>query len=419
MLFMPPRHGKSRISSVCWPAWHLGHHPDHGIILGSYGMDLSTRFSRKARGLVREGWYKTTFPQVKLSADANTAEAWETTQGGGVKAVGAGSAVTGHGGRGLVLDDTTKNRAEAYSALQRQRNWDWYCWDLESRLAPGGGILVLQTRWHHDDLPGRILERDGLKEEGGLWEVITYPAVAIEDEFDQDGAVLRRKGEALHPERYPVDCAIFNSARRAPSLWNALYQQRPTPEEGGLFKKAWWEHRRWTSASLPSRWDELIISVDATFKDTKAGSFVVLQVWGRRGGNAYLLHQEKGRWDFVTTLARLVGLRSRWPDVGAVLVEDKANGPAILSILRDRIPGLIAIEPDGSKEARASAVSPYVEAGNVFVPSDKEAHWVGEFIEECAAFPAGSTDDQVDGMSQALRYLFGGGSAWLDKLLYG
>lgn len=416
MLFKPPRHGKSTLASICFPGWHLGRHPDHSVIQGSYGQDLSSRFSRKCRGLLKEEWYRETFPGVRLSADANTIEAWETTAGGGYKAVGVDSAVTGHGGHVLVLDDTTKNRKEAYSPAQREKVWGWYEWDIESRLAPGGGILLLQTRWHNDDLPGRLLKRDGKVEEGGLWEVIEFPAIAIQDEYDAAGHLLRRAGEALHPERYPVDCAMFVNARKNGAKWTALFQQRPTTEEGEVFKGGWW--RRWDRRTLPASFDQVVLSVDANFKETLSGSFVVIQAWGQLGADFYLLHQVRGRWDFVDTVEQLRVMCRAYPEGHRKLIEEKANGAAIISTMEKKlgVGGLIPVQVEGSKVARAKAVTSYIEAGNVYIPDGEMDGfgWVDEdFLPEMGEFPGGENDDQVDALSQALNDMAGGDS-WED-----
>jgi predicted phage terminase large subunit-like protein len=405
MLFMPPRHGKSRISSICWPAWHLGHHPEHSFILGSYGMDLSCTFSRQARSAMREDWYGETFATAALSDDDAAAAYWKTTKGGSYKAVGVGSAVTGQGCNILVLDDTVKDRAGAYSSLKRQRAWEWYCWDVSSRLAPGGGVVVIQTLWHHDGLPMRILKRDGIKSEGGLWDVIKFPAIATQDEYHQ-GQLVRSKGEALHPERYPEDCEVFRAAQLYPTLWSALYQQSPTLEEGAIFKRAWFEHR-WTDTNIPRGWDSVTLSIDSKFKETTSGSYVVIQAWGRSGNAVYLLDQLRGRWGLVDTIARIQAMGDRY-DAAKILVEDKGNGSSIIEVMR-RESGhghkIEAINPgSNSKEARAHAATPYCEAGQVWLPA--RATWLPDFEAELFGFPAAAHDDQVDALDQYLGYEF-------------
>ena len=193
MLFMPPRHGKSTLASVAFPAWHLGRHPDHEFISCSYSGSLAMGFSRKVRQLLREPTYKTAF-QTRLDPDSQSAEAWLTTGGGGYVAAGVGGGITGKGAHVLVIDDPVKNREDAESQNNREANWDWYTSTAYTRLAPGGGVLVILTRWHDDDLAGRLLKAGS--EGGDEWTVVKYPAIAEEDEDFRD------QGDALHPERY-------------------------------------------------------------------------------------------------------------------------------------------------------------------------------------------------------------------------
>ena len=189
MLFMPPRHGKSTLASVAFPAWHMGRNPDHEFISCSYSGSLAMGFSRKVRQLLREPTYKTAF-KTRLDPDSQSAEAWLTTAGGGYVAAGVGGGITGKGAHILVIDDPVKNRDDAESQNNRDSNWDWYTSTAYTRLAPGGGVLVILTRWHDDDLAGRLL-RAGT-EGGDEWEVVSYPAIAEEDEQ------FRQAGEALH-----------------------------------------------------------------------------------------------------------------------------------------------------------------------------------------------------------------------------
>jgi predicted phage terminase large subunit-like protein len=199
-------------------------------------------------------------------------------------------------------------------------------------------------------------------------------------------------------------------------------QQRPAPAEGGMFKRGWWQ--RWTPESLPPGWQQVVASWDLAFKDTAGSSFVVGQVWGINGADRYLLGQLRGRFDFIKTGQAIMAVAAWRPDATARLVEDKANGPAIIASLKRTVGGLIPIQPDGSKEARAAAVTPLVEAGNVFLPAagfipcpaGYEATSVDDFIEEHASFPAGAHNDMVDATSQALKWLavrgFRGAKSW-------
>ncbi len=418
MIFMPPRVGKSTLATVAFPAWMQGRHPNQTFIQATYGQDLSRKLSRRTRGLLRDERYEQTFQRQGLLPGSTSVDEWETLNEGGYKAVGVGSAVTGHGGN-LLVDDTCKNRAEAYSAVAREKVWDAYCWDWQSRLPPGGGILLLQTRWHHNDLPGRLIKRDGRIEDGGDWKIISYPAIAEEDEYIR-GELFRRKGEALDPDRYPADCKLYRDAQKNPLEWNALYQQRPTVQSGNLIKLDWF--RRWTPSNVPRHFDRVVISVDCKFKETTRGSYVVIQAWGVSGANCYLLHQVRDRWGLIQTIEALRQMCARFPGA-KVLVEEKANGAAVLEVLRDKIPGLHPVNPKESKEARCVAVTPAMSAGNVWIPArgPDQPPWLNGFEQECVEFPLHGTDDQVDTMTQSLADIIIGseGLDWLTQWMGG
>lgn len=412
MLEMPPQHGKSTISSVCGPAWILGHHPDWPLILGSYGQDLSRTHSRGCRSIMREPWYEQTFPRAKMAADQASVDDWGTTAGGGYKAVGVGSAVTGQPARAIVLDDTTKNRAEAYSKVQRDRAWGWYEWDVESRLAPGGGVLVLQTRWHHDDVPGRLQKRDGLASDGGQWKIISLPAIAEEDEF-LDGELWRPKGQALHPERYPANCAKFVNAQKNPALWNALYQQRPTSRDGDIFKRQFFD-RIVPRSQMPSLrwyrlWDWAGSSADTA--DRTASAAVAFDDLG----NLWIRDMVKGRWDYPESkkVFKQVALAPHEQGVShgieALLSWKIVADDLMADIELAGVPIAPVRYPPGAKDkiSRALPWADRAAAGKVILV---EGEWIPDFIDECVAFPAGKHDDQIDTVSGGVMMLSQG--AW-------
>lgn len=266
--------------------------------------------------------------------------------------------------------------------------------------APDGIYLVGKTLMPtHNcfDLAGQLIEKMNAGD-GDTWQVINYPAIAEHDEPH------RKTGEPLHAERYPLEALNRIRAAVGERDWAALYQQHPVPDGGGLFKEQWIQYYR--QADLPSKFDKLVTSWDMTFKDGAGSDYVVGQVWGRAGAKFYLLDQVRGQMDFVKTKAAFVSLAEKWPHAVRKLVEDKANGPAIISELRDKVAGIIPITPKESKEARAYAVSTLWEAHNVYIPDPQEAKWVGrDFIPELLSFPAGAHDDQVDAMTQALSDL--------------
>lgn len=299
----------------------------------------------------------------------------------------------------LIIDDPFKDRASADSPTIRQNVWDWYTSTLYTRLAPGGGILVINTRWHMADLSGRLLEA-AARGEGDHWRVVNFPAIATEDEPH------RRAGEALHPERYPLEQLLAIKKALGTRDWEALYQQRPTPDGGNIFKAEWL--RFWLPKDLPEQFDQLLISWDMTFKDGDDTDFVVGQVWGRKGADRYLLDQVRRRMGFTDTVAAFRALAAKWPGATRKLVEDKANGPAVIDALKHAVPGIIPVEPDGSKTARAHAVTTFFEAGNVLIPHPEHCPWAREYVAELTQFPGAPHDDQCFAAGTLVATLRGG-----------
>lgn len=405
MLCMPPRHGKSELASRRFPAYVFGRYPDMSIIGTSYSADLASRLNRDVQRVIEQPEYQELFPETRLSAKnirtvasgnyLRNSDLFEIVgHKGSYRSAGVGGGITGMGGDILIVDDPFKDRAEADSPTIRRKVWEWYTSTLYTRLVPGGGILVINTRWHMDDLSGRLLEaaRTG---EGDHWRVVNFPAIAEEDEPH------RSRGEALHPERYPLE--QLEAIRKAIGSrdWEALYQQHPTPDGGNIFKAEWL--RYWFPKDLPARFDQMVISWDMTFKDGDDTDYVVGQVWGRKGADRFLLDQVRSRMGFTATLAAFRALAEKWPQATRKLVEDKANGPAVIDSLRHYVSGIIPVEPDGSKTARAHAVTALFEAGNVHVPHPQHCPWASDYIAELTQFPGAAHDDQVDATTQALR----------------
>jgi len=404
LVSMPPRHGKSELISHWLPVWYLNTWPERRIILATYGAEFAADWGRRVRNTVQE--HADTL-QVRIAQDSAAANRWHTTAGGGMVAAGAGGPLTGRGADLFIIDDPIKTAEDAYSATWRERVWDWWTTTARTRLEPGASVVVLMTRWHDDDLAGRILRN--AQESGDGWEVLNLPALA------EDGDPLGREpGEALWPERYDVEALQTTRREVGERTWSALYQQRPTVDEGGYFQRGWWRYY----TRPPVRFDEILQSWDMAFKGTASSDFVVGQVWGRQAADRYLLDQVRGRWDFPRSLEAVRELSFRWPDAHVKLVEDKANGSAVIDTLRRELQGLVAVEPEGGKVARAAAVSHQVEGGNVWLPARSIAPdgtpvldpWVRDLVEEAAAFPTGVNDDQVDAMTQALTRMARGSS---------
>lgn len=408
IISMPPQEGKSSRVAEIFPVWALERNPDLRIVVASYGMTLARRNGRAIRNRIINN---EALLDLRISSDVAAQHEWQIEgRAGGVFAAGIGSALTGRPSDLMVIDDPIKDRKEADSETYRQAVWDWWTDVASTRLAPGAPVVLILTRWHDDDLAGRLLAA----EDGHLWRVVNIPAQADHrPEEGQTDPLGRDPGEFMLSARGRTIAQWEAIKVRAGSrTWNALYQGRPTPAEGGTFHRDWWREYtspRWIERDDGSCWapnaDEVAMSWDMAFKDLSSSDYVVGQVWARYGLDVYLLDQVHERLSFVETCKAVRQLAARWPQATAKYVEDRANGTAVINQLARTVPGLIPVEPDGSKEARAAAVSPFVESGSVFLPAPELAPWVADFIDEHAAFPTGAHDDQVDATSQALNRL--------------
>jgi len=395
MLFMPPRHGKSTLASVAFPAWHLGRHPNHEFISCSYSGSLAMNFSRKVRQLLREPVYKNVFEKSRLDKDSQSIESWQTTQGGGYVAAGVGGGITGKGAHVMVIDDPVKNREDAESDNNREATWDWYTSTAYTRLSPGGGILVILTRWHDDDLAGRLLKQ---AEEGAdQWEVIKYPAIAEVDE------TFRKYGESLHPERYNVDALEQIRKAIGPRDWSALYQQNPVSDEGDYFSRdmiRYYEDEDIEYAQLNyyCAWDLAIGQRDRN--DYSVGIVVGVDEYD----NLFVVDVVRGKYDGFELVEQILDLYETWRP-GIVGIErghiEMALGPFLQKRTRER--GLSeAYFKDlkvgrRDKEARARAIQGRMQQGMVYFP--KDAVWTGTMVAELLRFPNGAHDDQVDALA--------------------
>ena len=396
IITMPPRSGKSEIVSRRFPAYFLGKYPDLSIISVSYSATLAEDFCRDVQRIIDSDEYKAIFPNTKLSdkKDKNykrTSDIFEIVDHKGVYcSAGVGGGITGKGCDILIIDDPIKNRQEANSENTRKKIFDWYSSTAYTRLSPIGGVIMMCTRWHLDDLIGKVLNDKNQKP----FHVISYPAIAEHDEPH------RKQGEALHPERFSLEILNEIKSTLSASDWLSLYQQRPTPEGGAIFEVS--KLRYFDESSEPKRFDQIVGSWDMTFKENKTSDFVVGQLWGRKGSEFYLLDMVRDRMDFVKTLKVFINFANKHKNCNCWLVEDKANGTAIISTLKKHISGIIPITPKESKQERAYAITPYLEAGNIFFPKNQK--FTKDLEEEMLQFPAGVHDDTVDSMTQALNY---------------
>lgn len=382
---MIPTHNSMTITET-FPSYFIGKNPNRRVIEVSYNDTFAQKFGKANRDKIRE--FGGELFGVYLSRDNNSKTNWGLEDyPGGMVSAGIGGSITGEGADLLIIDDPIKNRQEADSPVYRQRLREEWESTLLTRLQPGGAVILILTRWHEYDLAGQILE-----EEADKWEVISLPALAEENDI-----LGRKPGEPLWPEfGYDEEWAAEKKKAVGSRTWNALYQQRPSPEEGGLVKRSWFKYYN----TLPGNIEQIIMSVDCAFKGNDDNDYVVAQIWGRAGANKYLIDQVRDKTDIIGTMSIIQQLARKYPKAVTKLIEDKANGPAVIQMLRGRIPGLIAVNPEGGKTVRLQAVAPEIEAGNVYLPS--KAPWVGDFVEEVVAFPNGRHDDQVDAMTQAL-----------------
>lgn len=348
---------------------------------------------------------------IAVSSSSAAAHEWEVAgHEGGVYAVGVKGQLTSRPVDLLLIDDPYKDGEQADSEAWQETVRDFWSEVAIPRLGPGVAVVIIQTRWRDDDLTGWLQSQDN----DGRWRVINIPAQADHDPAKGETDPLgRTPGEYLESaRRRTVEDWELKKVEVGDRSWNALFQGRPAPAGGNMFHRDWWrfyDQPLWIERPDGSRWavgfDEVITSWDMTFKDTEGTDYVCGQIWGRRGVEACLLDQVHDRMSFVDTCTAVRMLAARWPQAVVKLVEDKANGPAVINQLSRKVGGLIAVEPDGSKVARAAAVSPFVEAGNVLLPAPEIYPWVDGLVEEAVAFPRAAHDDRVDAMSQALNRL--------------
>jgi predicted phage terminase large subunit-like protein len=427
IISIAPQEGKTRRVAQVGSLWALTRDPERRIGIVSYAQSLAETSGRAIRNLIsdNQGQDDTLDIGLRIARDYGSARRWQLAgHRGGVVTAGIGSGLTGKPLEALLIDDPFASKEEADSAYYRERVWDWWQSVGSTRLAPGSPVIQIATRWHEDDLAGRLVKA----EDGHRWRVINIPALADhKPEEGQSDPLGREPGEWLASARGRTVAEWEQIRIQAGSrVFAALYQGRPSPDQGNVWQRQWWRRYGtplWSQhPDVPGAWlvrecDELLISVDAAFKDTKSSDFVVMQVWARRGAVAYLVDQVRKRLSFTETLTAFAALCAKWPQATRKLIEDKANGTAVIDSLKSKIPGLIPVNPTDSKYGRATAVAPVIESGNVLLPDPVIALFdPEELITEAAQFPNGANDDMVDATSQALAEMFldgNGAQAWI------
>lgn len=392
ILQMPPQHGKSMTVTETLPSWYLGKYPTRRIIQASYNEETAERFCRRNKEKVKE--YGKRLFNIEIGPIDRSTEFELSNNIGRMISRGIMSGITGNPANLVIIDDPIKNRQEADSETFRERLWDEWQNTIKTRLSAGAKVILIMTRWHEDDLAGRIIQHESNV------NVINLPCQA--EDMDPLG---RPVGQALAPEigkddKWLTEFKAGYVSSQGSRTWLALFQGRPTAEQGNMIKRTWWRYYE----ILPDM-VQVIMSVDAAFKDEATSDYTCIQVWGKRGADMYLIDCINKRMDFPATLQAIQETKAKYPNVSMILVEDKANGSAIIQMLRRKISGIIPINPAGGKVSRVNAVSPAIESGNVWIPT--KAPWLTDFLDQCSSFPAAKNDDMVDAMSQALnRFIF-------------
>jgi predicted phage terminase large subunit-like protein len=431
MVFMPPRHGKSELVSRKLPAFIFGRYPDVAIIATSYTSDLAQRMNRDVQHIIDSPAYKELFPDTSLfgknirtvanGSYLRNSDIFEIVNHRGTyRGAGVCGGITGMGGDYIIIDDPVKSREDANSLTMRDKLWEWFAGTLYTRQEKNAAILITLTRWHEDDLAGRLLEMAKTTPGADQWDVLNLPALC--EEGLRHPRDIREDNVPLWEDKFNYSDLMSIKSTIGAYEWSAQYQQRPSPEGGGVFKEAWlrWYNPSALEVEMKAQgrgFDLMIQSWDMTFKDADSGDYVVGQVWARRGGDFYLIDQVRDKLNFTDSVAAVKMMSSKYPQAMTKLVEDKANGPAIIEHLKHEIFGLHPVQPDGSKESRAQAVTPLFESGNVYLPDPSACPWVQDFKSELLTFPSAKHDDQVDAMAYALRHLALGVGNVAERLL--
>jgi|TARA_B110000858_G_scaffold180730_1_gene218588 predicted phage terminase large subunit-like protein len=404
---IPPRHGKSQLVSIFFPAWYLGRNPNKKVMMVSHTTDLAVDFGRKVRNLISTPDYQSIFPTVKLASDSKSAGRWNTSVGGEYYACGVGSALAGRGAHLLLVDDPHSEQDVIngnFSVFEKA--YEWYTFGARTRLMPGGSVAIIQTRWHMDDLTGRVVKDMAHNERADQFDVIEFPAI-LEFE-DEDGGLIEKP---LWPEFFDLEALLRTKASMPVFQWNAQYQQKPTAEEASIVKREWWNE--WEKETPPAC-EYIIMSLDAAAERHNRADFTALTTWGvflneeTSAYNIILLNSIKERMEFHELKELAMSEYADWePD--SFIVEKKSSGVALYQEMRRMGLPVSEYTPhrgSGDKLARLNAVSDIVASRLCWVP---QTRWAEEVVEEIAGFPFMSNDDLVDSTVMALMRFRQGG----------
>ncbi len=408
-----PRSTKSLLATVSFPDWIWTRTPSARFLFGSYAETLSTKHSLLRRNLIESDWYQGGWGQkFHLAGDLNKKTEFANNKTGQMKATGIKGSITGEGGDYIIIDDP-HNPKGAESDADREatlQNFD-LAWSNRLNNKKTGRIIVIMQRLHHQDLTGHLIAKDlG-------YEVVKIPSVAEKKTIItfplSDRELVREAGSFMHPDRDGFE-EIEQAKKDLGSYGFAgQHQQDPSPRSGGIIKRAWIKYYK----ELPDNLEEKIIVADLTYKDAKNSDFTAVEVWGRKGSSLYLIDQIRDRMGFPQQIQAIKAMSARHPDAIAKVIEEAANGAAVIQTLQGEIMGIVPFKPQTGKDARLAAVSPIYEAGNVFYPDPTIAPWVGTNVEEIVSFPTAAHDDTVDCASLAIMRLRETSSKRLEMLL--
>ena len=404
---MPPRHGKSQMVSIYFPAWFLGKYPNKKVLMVSHTTDLAVDFGRKVRNILDSDAYKLIFPNVHLASDSKSAGRWNTNAGGEYFACGVGSALAGRGADLLLVDDPHNEQDIINGNFEVfDKAYEWFTYGARTRLMPGGRVAIVQTRWHQNDLTGRVTTDMRMNEGSDQYEVIEFPAIV--DVAQADGAVVQKP---LWPEFFDMSALLRTKASMPTFQWNAQYQQNPTSEEASVVKREWW--KRWEKEDPPPC-EYVIMSLDAAAETHNRADFTALTTWGvflneaEGGYNIILLNSIKKRMEFPELKKMAFEEYKEWePD--AFIVEKKSAGTALYQEMRRTglpVQDFTPHRGSGDKLARLNSVADIIASGMCWVP---DTRWAEEVVEEIAGFPFMSNDDLVDSTVMALMRFRQGG----------
>ena len=368
----------------------MAKYPKFKVIMTAYSSTLAHDFAKSNSQKLKEH----NIFNVNVTSDNQD----RMTLSNGSEMIKAGilGGITGKGAHLMIIDDPIKTSEEARSQVHRDKIWKEWVSSLSTRLEIAPIVIVIMTRWHEDDLCGRLLNPEYGKPLP--WNVINMPLEAEENDI-----LGRKPGEPLWEDRYGYD--FIEVRKRYPEDFNALYQGRPVALEGNMIKKEWFENDSAWYVPTPQFLDRLphiVMSVDATFKDTAKSDKVAIGVWGKMRNTFYLIDELNARMDFLATLQAIRNFKAQYPKIGMIFIEDKANGSAIINVLSKELMGVIPVNPLGGKESRVQSILPYL-VSNVKLPRNKG--FTGPMLQEWYAFPNGTHDDSVDEMSQALSQM--------------